>query len=123
METTMTAADIAYKAAEIASERGHCKNIEEDGEGHVCFIGAVNLAAFGVSLRPDFHDRMIRIRVEEILRTAGAILRKRGRDAGPVSFWSSVSFMNAIFWNNQDSTTGEDVVLLLKETAVELEGR
>jgi hypothetical protein len=112
--TDMTPAQIAYKAAEIASQRGHCKNIEEDEEGRVCFIGAVNLAMYGQPYRPGEIFINNDHPITTILLTAAEILRKRG-----VSESSGMS--QPIFWNNRDSTTGEDVVMLLKETAVELD--
>ena len=115
----MTAADTARKAAEIMSERGHCKGIEEDGEGRVCFVGAVNLAQLGVAMRPsdvtDYPD------IEAILRAAAGILVRRGEYLADNLVSMRWPMNLAIFWNNRRYVTGEDVIMLLKETAEELE--
>jgi hypothetical protein len=113
MTDTMTPAQIAYKAAEIASQRGHCKNIEEDSEGRVCFVGALNLAMYGKPYRDEtflgIHHPIVNIltTAAEILRGRGAVMR--------------VSVSTPIDWNNRETTTGEDVVMLLKETAAALD--
>ena len=56
-----TAADIARKAAEIMSERGHCKNTPQDTKGRVCFIGALNLAATGSAIPKSYNSDVFTI--------------------------------------------------------------
>lgn len=40
----MKASELAYKAAQEMTQRGHCKKISEDKEGRVCFYGAISRA-------------------------------------------------------------------------------
>lgn len=120
----MKAPEIAYEAAGIAAARGHCKFTEEDAEGHVCLVGALNIAYCGTAVRPGpFPDYCGS--VFDALRMAARILaRRRG---APVLPWEDSDFLadaygsSPITWNNQADITGEDVVLLLKETAAALE--
>jgi hypothetical protein len=98
--------EIAYRAAEIMSERGHCKNALTDEEGRVCLIGALEAVTHGNS--GDYF---------RVLETANAILRERGED----SFLSPGNPFLSIFYNNHPDTTGEDVILLLKAAGKELE--
>jgi hypothetical protein len=93
----MNASEAALKAAGIMSERGHCKRATADAEGRVCFIGAV-IAVPGIS-----DGDPLRIMV-----TAEHVLAERGIRTTPIE------------WNNHPETTGEDVILLLKETAERL---
>jgi hypothetical protein len=99
------ASEVAYKAAEIMSSKGHCKNALEDGEGRVCFLGAVLLAQNGGMLRRYPWDDA----VDRILDCAEAVLADRGTILSPVTF------------NNLSETSAEDVILLLKETGKRLE--
>ena len=110
----MNLAEIARKAAEIASERGHCKRIEEDREGHVCFIGAVNIALCGEAIRPE--SVVLAQAAWDVMAAAQQVLRAEGNGYGTL-----MDSTHPIYWNNRESTTGEDVVLLLKKTAEALE--
>jgi hypothetical protein len=125
--TVTNLSDVLYKAAEIASERGHCKNIEEDGAGRVCFIGAVNLAlGFDASRLYSGHDEVATRNVIRILITAGHILKEYGLGQGVVPYYGDMldsDIPSAISWNNQEHTSGEDVVWLLKQTGAEFEAQ
>jgi hypothetical protein len=131
----MSLSQAAYRAAEIAAERGHCKFTEQDEEGHVCLAGAVNLAISGqpkLPLTGPLRDQQF-----DILRAAGKALLARGYCEGMLLYYSGSSYLTepeckdgtpvpyAIYWNNLKDITGEDVVLLLKEagTLLEAEGQ
>jgi hypothetical protein len=110
----MKASEVAYKAAEIMSERGHCKWTLEDAEGRVCYGGAVRIALIGdarLGVRLSAGDLSV---LNEVFDTSGDILRDRG--AGDES-----TRWGAVWYNNADGTTGEDVILLLKETGRKLD--
>ena len=93
----MKASQAAYKAAEIMSSRGHCKNIPEDYEGKVCVGGAIAVALHG---NPWIWDND----VFTILAAGTEMLGK-----------------TMIAYNNSQDVSGEDVILLLKKTARKLE--
>jgi len=115
-------AQYARKAAEIAAERGHCKYALEDDEGHVCLSGALYLAVCGDSRRvwwpPPVRDDT-RVTVERLLAAAAQILAARRGAEFREETWFRES---PIDWNNLPGTSGEDVVLLLKQAAELLEG-
>jgi hypothetical protein len=96
--------DVAYLAADIMAERGHCKRVQEDVEGRVCFRGAIYAALKQLYLsrayEQDVEEEAARILWERPLRTTSS----------PVCF------------NDRSDTSGEDVILLLKETGSRLAG-
>jgi hypothetical protein len=108
----MKASEIAYRAAEIMSERGHCKNILEDPEGRVCYLGALNRAACGNIMSITSNDFLL---VLQAMKASARILTEDGI-RGPL-----YAEQLPVFWNNRKTTTGEDVILLLKETGRRLE--
>jgi hypothetical protein len=91
----MTPSETAYKAAEVISQRGHCKDLLEDEQGRVCFLGALNVAWTGSARGFDFPY--------PVVDAAYRILLERNYEDGPV------------FYNNEDFTSAEDVILLLKQ--------
>lgn len=107
----MNSSQVAYKAAEIMSRKGHCKNTLEDPEGRVCFLGAVMMAQLGTETLYGEGNRYHHIwdeTVDQILTTAGEVLDERG-------------ILTAVTFNNREDTSAEDVILLLKETGKRLE--
>lgn len=119
--TEMEASDVARKAAELMSERGHCKFRLESADGQLCYIGALNMALYGVSFPvTQSDDRLLNL----IMNTSTCIIQDRARAAGELKHislrepWEH----DPIAWNNRPETSGEDVILLLKETAARLEG-
>jgi hypothetical protein len=105
------ASEAAAKAAVIMSVQGHCKHFLQDETGAVCFSGAIRQAV-GVPLDvfwpfnyPPQHTmwRLVMDYAKKILED------EHGFDEGPIQ------------WNNLEQTAGEDVILLLKKTAKELE--
>lgn len=105
----MKTSEIAARAATWMAEHGHCKNRLLDNEGRVCLAGAVRMT--GMSCSGSTQEN-------EILRVAGDILTERGY-VPPVSPpWDSEYL--AVTYNNESTVTGEDVILLLKETAERL---
>jgi hypothetical protein len=108
----MNAAEVARKAATIMSERGHAKGDLIDSQGRVCNNGAIMLA-MGVSeddLRTEFLLSGDLPCFEAIHNAEAAILASRG---------IRQQFMTD--YNDADSTSGEDVILLLKLAAERLE--
>lgn len=100
----MNDAEICYKAAEIMSERGHCKNVAEDEAGRVCFLGAVSIALSGSAWAGG------ETRLWDILDSAGRFLAENG-----------IYPNDAVTYNNLPEITEEDVILLLKLTGKMLE--
>lgn len=105
----MQASEAAFRAAEIISEKGHCKHRLEDEEGRVCYVGALLSAITETSSlertlttaeRPLF--RIVDLEVSAILLLAG---------------WEN----GTVAFNNDDHTTGEDVISLFKEAGSHLE--
>jgi hypothetical protein len=112
----MTPSQIAYRAAAIIAESGHCKYALWDDQGRCCFNGAVaraiapgdsrfaSRAGFYAFLE-DGGDACFRV----IAAEADSILMEQGWEAGPIRY------------NNLPGTSGEDVILLLKEAGRRLE--
>jgi hypothetical protein len=98
----MNVAEIAFRAAEVMSERGHCKYALEDETGAVCFVGAVYVAMYGKA------ESVLRWDDENIL---GRIMYAAEKIAG----------RGPVLYNNDLDVSGEDVILLLKETGKRLE--
>jgi len=115
----MKASEIAYKAAEIMSERGHCKDRLEDKNGAVCHQGAV-LLAFHSAVRLTPEGRTLfgwslsdaeKAQLDEINVTGARILEAMGDN----------NHLGVVSFNNNLRTSGEDVILLLKESGRILE--
>lgn len=106
----MRDSEIARAAAEIMSERGHCKSVLEDEQGRVCLVGALLAATGEAELRRGWVWCTVTARrvVERIMHAVPGF----GGD-----IW------DAVRWNNEEDTTGEEVILLLKRTAGALEER
>lgn len=109
----MTPSQAAYRAAEIIAERGHCKFSNQDADGRVCFMGALVVAL----CREEGRDTGIAWDQfgNQITRTAKAVLEARFL-AGERAICT-----NPIFYNDSLAVTGEDVILLLKQTGQRLE--
>ena len=114
----MSLAEIAYKAAGIMSERGFCQFTLQDEDRRVCHQGALMLAVTGrenVYIDGNFWGFPWNLTPEqykdfnEISDVSREILASRGWNHGVVDY------------NNDPGTTGEDVILLLKEAAAKLE--
>lgn len=123
----MKAAEAACEAARIMSERGHCKGTLEDGEGRVCYAGALLFALNG-DISSLGKDPAVDAVFATVMVQSGAILSERGYGIEiplpplvSLSYGSRVIRRDAVAFNNDPSVTGEDVVLLLKETAERLE--
>src|SRR5208282_4300495 len=115
----MKASEIAYKAAKIMSERGHCKDRLEDENGAVCHQGAL-LLAFHPRERLIPEGRTLygwdlteeeKARLDEINATGARILEAMGDN----------NHLGVVSFNNNLRTSGEDVILLLKESGRILE--
>jgi hypothetical protein len=111
------ASSIAYRAADILGEKGHCKYLLEDPEGRLCLWGALWTAAtgkcdpFGVDI-----DDPVRWTLSEIGRQIGNLLFEQ--NAGdPFTEYGKRS----VEWNDNPATTMEDVVLILKKAGKEME--
>ena len=101
----MRPSEVAYRAADVIAERGHCKHNLQDERGRVCLNGAVNVAAYGDAfLETPSTWRKIGGVIRDIMIAEG-----RDSDCGPVS------------WNDEPDVTGEDVILMLKKAAARLE--
>lgn len=109
----MTPAEAAYAAAEIMSQRGHCKGVREDDQGRVCYYGALMVAVTGQSEGFFWKNSDVLLAasvVRDIADISSDILCVRDDPD-----WEPHHF------NNREDVTGEDVILLLKETGRRLE--
>jgi hypothetical protein len=131
------ASELAYRAAQEMSERGHCKKVSENSLGKVCFYGAINRASETTILIPQ-DEGVVSVTSENILtylqypwlmpavtyardtpersmlvREIRDILHERG-----VTEWKTPHL-----YNDREDITGEDVILLLKEAGSRLEAR
>jgi hypothetical protein len=98
-------AEIARKAAQIISEKGLAKGNLVDNQGRVCHNGAIYEASVG---QPNQFDESGL--AQRIIMASTKLLATRGITASsPPAF------------NDDPSTTAEDVILHLKELAVWLE--
>ncbi len=102
MKQEMKASEVAYRAAGVMARQGHCKNTIRDWQGKVCYLGALR----EVSSNDAFFMNELEMKV---YWTSRSLLRERGDNTDPVRY------------NNRPSVTGEDVILLLKETGRRLE--
>ena len=112
----MKLSELAFGAAEVMAVRGHCKYFLCDGEGRVCFNGALNVMLNGTPWNmmsnadwpcgPGWDLKLKDFRSVSVV--ADEILQERGFDGDPVRY------------NNSD-VSGEDVISLLKETGHRLE--
>jgi hypothetical protein len=91
--------EILEQAAAVIMERGHCKEEYEDETGRVCLHGAINCVMSG--------DATL-IPVGPAAHTVVAAL----------SFIAGET--NTATWNDLESTSAEDVILLCKKTAAML---
>ena len=107
----MKSSEAAFAAAKVMSEQGHCKNVLQDGEGKVCYVGALLIAIEG-SVNGMFADDSERFQdVDGMVRT---ILFERDDNMTNYLF-------PGVEFNNDISTTGEDVIQLLKEAGSRLQ--
>ena len=108
----MNAAEIARKAALIMSERGHCKGDLIDSKGRVCNNGALMLAlgATERQLRTEWFADYDFSCFEVIHAAEIGVLASQG---------NRQQFI--VDYNDADSTTGENVILLLKLASEALE--
>jgi hypothetical protein len=97
---------VAYRAAEIMSEQGHCKGMLRDLQGRVCFNGAL-LTALNRRWFDEYSPEGLAYWA--IRDTAVRLLREQGFTGDVVEF------------NNDPRTSGEDVICLLKAAGKELE--
>jgi hypothetical protein len=109
---------VAYKAADLISERGHCKQLLEDAEGRLCVEGALWTAASGRSTA--YFTYPAASTQEHMLAAARttAILCARYFPAQPVTTMSPILISE---WNDLPETNMEDAVLLLKQAGKELD--
>jgi len=99
----MKPAEIAIAAAQVISERGHCKKTLFDIAGRRCLVGALMVIRQREHWQPSDGKA-----VRKVLRACDDILSERGWDPDPIAF------------NNDPRTSGEDIILLLKEASVRL---
>jgi len=110
----MNFAEIAYKAAEIMSEHDLAKGQLSDGSGGICHNGAL-LIAMGIPeedlMQPYFYLPGFSEKSWKAFQgVARGILEGRGIIVGHISEY-----------NDLESTSREDVIMLLKETGKRLD--
>ena len=97
----MQASEAALEAAGIIMEKGLAKGTLQDSEGRVCHNGAIFIAVNGDVLNAGNPPL-----VHEVIRRSQIILdRREGESLAPHQL------------NDDEHTTAEDIILLLKENA------
>lgn len=141
----MRASELAYKAAQEMASRGHCKHVQEDAEGRVCFYGALNRAQGLQNMIQEVTAAPLPEGMKFTFPIGAEVMLPPGWAAdfavvSSLGFASSsghyrvVSVVKDILrergvlawevphvWNDQADITGEDVILLLKEAGHRLE--
>jgi hypothetical protein len=109
----MKTSEVLAKAAEIQAEHGHCKGDMKTEDGRTCLQGAL-CEAIGVKWVPDGTKWRPTATGEQYdqLCAANDTVMLHLRTTGMVSFDG-----RAYEWNDRSSTTGEDVILVLKHSA------
>jgi hypothetical protein len=103
------ASEVAFRAAEVMAEKGHCKHVLQDKQGRVCYVGALFAAITGSpELTNEWFDSPDRPCFRAVDGEVTDILLERGYDSG-------------VYFNNDEAISGEDVILLLKEAGKRLE--
>ena len=110
IEQDMTSEDVLLAAADIIQQRGLTKHTLGHNDGPVCSIGAINEAISGF---PD--ERGIpEVALPCIKRLYDHLLVKdEVRPTSTEFFYSS----RIVGWNNQNTTTADDVVLAFHDAA------
>jgi len=80
-------------AADLIEQRGHAKNILEDSNGSLCFVGALSMAVTGYS---DAIDLRVGIGIQKMFPFIG---------------------QNPVDWNNAPERTKEEVVSAMRACA------
>lgn len=106
----MTPSQIAFKAADYMAEHGHCKGTLQDAEGRVCLEGAVRMAVWGeVRLNQGSWSLFDDSPANKLWTYLYFLIQQDHPDSGHVTF------------NDDITTSSEDVILLLKRAGRELE--
>ena len=98
--------EILDKAADLMTERGFCKRIEEDHHGRVCLVGAINLVTIGTAITMPNEDG------EKAISFCGNLLY--GRFSSPIGLMDR----SPVYWNNMSERTEAEVVDFLREAAI-----
>jgi hypothetical protein len=98
-----TASEAATEAAALISSRGLAKGALENWKGEICHNGAVSLAVTGSALALGRSEEGELIR--EILGRSKLVLERMESPFTPSMY------------NDQESTSAEDIILLLKQNA------
>ena len=128
----MKLSELARKGAEVMAERGHCKRVRMDFKGQVCFLGAMDYVLWEKNGRiPATHDLVAsgpegmpcaygpdQVDQLSVAEVAGKILTERGYET---PYLAASYDTRPVYFNNSANVTGEDVILLLKQTAERLE--
>jgi hypothetical protein len=110
----MDLSEIAFKAAEVLSEKGLCKDRTQDSQGRLCYYGAVLTAMYGERNTVNGLEQFPytfpgAAAVAGVSDCTSEILAERGEGA-----------ITPNEYNDRPETTAEDVILLLKETGARL---
>jgi hypothetical protein len=97
------------RAADLIAERGHCKEVYEDADGHLCLSGAIRAALLEKLGAQGIYSALLFPHVsyqdwEDILNAM-----------------DRVNEDSVVRFNDSPGTSAEDVILLLKRSAEILE--
>lgn len=119
-KTIMKDSEVCFRAAEIMSERGHCRYLLSDSSGRVCFAGALIAAYEEQPLSMANLAGTVRWnQFWKIRDMAARILDNRGEESSAAAVERGALLhiqSRAVDYNNRSDVTGEDVIMLLKET-------
>lgn len=104
---------VLLKAADLIRERGHAKEVFENGAGNLCLHGAINKAVTG---NPYYMSGDDPIWVEATERVAGMLFERVYPGAESRAF-TDFSGHWASRWNNAPERSADEVIAALTEAA------
>lgn len=113
-----TPEQILEEAAKILAEQGWTQGTLQDREGHLCALGSLQKAAFGIAA-PEGFTAAPTVNVDAYLSAAQKLLTQVQRDAVLNSDEHNfVTIPSSIpEWNDRDGRSAEDVILAMKRVA------
>ena len=115
----MTPKEVLLKAAEVISEKGHCKGWYKDEKtGAVCAYGAMTTAVTGNAEYADLGIHLKHMQSKALIDQAAELL---AQTLPPLEGWPGgygpTTFDIVTKNNDLESTTGEDMALWMKKAA------
>lgn len=98
-------------AADLIEKHGHCKEVLQNHQGHLCLLGAMHTAIFGEPWFPD-HDKHSNDKHRTMAMAVKAVKEVIFKEQQDCLFNHRLAG-----WNNADSRKKSQVVRALREAA------